>query len=367
MLRGFLEISAGFRQLNPVKVGVATNFDRGVRTRNEGVGLEFNGFISIPRDGVYTFYTTSDDASRLSVGEAFMDVRVLSNGPGPQAAEKVPPTPAERNDRPWVTLEGTVNFAGAREAGGELEMRVGNDNIRVEAFETGGFAPNFPPHGRVRVSGVYQDVITQDGSRVPGMLQVSSWKAICPVPESRNSLATVIGDDRAINRSTGEKPPPVAMIPPITTAAEIKALPSELAKQQLPVSVCGVVTAVLPAFVSGAVVQDSTKGIFVSLQDIRDAKPLQRGEFCQIEGVTGPGLFAPIVVARRITHLGAGQLPQPLHATREQLINGSLDTQYAEIEGVVTAVHGQQIALLTEGGKVTLDLSDFRIGRPGGL
>jgi signal transduction histidine kinase len=358
--QGFWRYLPDFTNLNPVKTGVATNFDSGVRTRNEGVGLEFNGFISIPRDGVYTFYTTSDDASRLSVGEAFMDVRVLSNGPGPQAAEMVPATPAERNSRPWVTLEGTVNFAGAREAGGELEMWVGNDNIRVEAFETSGFAPNFPPRGRVRVSGVYQDVITPDRSRVPGMLQVSSWKAICPVPESGNSLTTGIGNDRAINRLAGEKPPPVAMIPPITTAAEIKALPSELAKQQLPVSVCGVVTAVLPTFVSGAVVQDSTKGIFISLQDIRDAKPLQRGELCQIEGVTGPGLFAPIVVARRITHLGAGQLPQPLHATREQLINGSLDTQYAEIEGNVIAVHGQQIALLTEGGKVTLDLSDFQ-------
>jgi len=357
---GFWRYLPDFAKLNPVKTGVATNFDCGVRTRNEGVGLEFNGVISIPYEGVYTFYTTSDDASRLSVGDAFMDVRVLSNGPGPQAAEQVPATPAERNSRPWVTLEGTVNFAGAREAGGELAMRVGNDNIRVEVFETGGFAPNFPPHGRVRVSGVYQDVITQDGSRVPGMLQVSSWKAICPVPQSGKSLATMIGDDRVINRSAGEKSAPVTIIPPITTAAEIKALPSELAKQQLPVSVCGVVTAVLPAFLAGAVVQDATKGIYISLQDIRDTKPLQRGEFCQIEGVSGPGMFAPVVVARRITHLGAGQFPQPLHATPEQLINGSLDTQYAEIEGIVTAVHGQQIALLTEGGKVTLDLSDFQ-------
>ena len=71
-------------------------------------------------------------------------------------------------------------------------------------------------------------------------------------------------------------------------------------------------------------------------------------------------MFAPVIVARRITRLGAGQLPQPLHATREQLMNGSLDTQYAEIEGVVTAVHDQQIAMLTEGGKVMLDLGDFQ-------
>ena len=80
-----------FGKLHPVKTGVATNFDLGVRTRNEGVGLEFNGFITIPRDGAYTFHVTSDDGSRLFVGDSSLDVRVLSNGPPPAAVGKVPP------------------------------------------------------------------------------------------------------------------------------------------------------------------------------------------------------------------------------------------------------------------------------------
>ena len=58
--------------------------------------------------------------------------------------------------------------------------------------------------------------------------------------------------------------------------------------------------------------------------------------------------------------LGPVNCPSRCTPTWEQLINGSLDTQYAEIDGVVTAVHDQQIAMLTEGGKVTLDLSDFQ-------
>lgn len=33
-----------FRQLTPVKVGTAANFDIGVRTRDEHVGLEFTGY-----------------------------------------------------------------------------------------------------------------------------------------------------------------------------------------------------------------------------------------------------------------------------------------------------------------------------------
>ena len=56
------------------------------------MGLEFNGFITIPRDGFYTFHLASDDGSRLLVGESSLDVRVLSKGPPPAAVEKVPAT-----------------------------------------------------------------------------------------------------------------------------------------------------------------------------------------------------------------------------------------------------------------------------------
>jgi signal transduction histidine kinase len=52
-------------------------------------------------------------------------------------------------------------------------------------------------------------------------------------------------------------------------------------------------------------------------------------------------------------------MPEPVRASWDQMMNGSLDTQYAELEGIVTAVHNQQIVMLTEGGKITLDL-DFQ-------
>lgn len=146
----------------------------------------------------------------------------------------------------------------------------------------------------------------------------------------------------------------------LTSVAEIKALSAELARQQLPVSIRGVVTTARPEF-DGAVIQDSTRGIFVYLENARKAGlPLQQGEYYQIEGVTGPGLFAPVVVPRKITHLGAGEWPQPQRATWAQLVNGSLDTQYVEIDGVVTAVQDQDLSLLIEGGKVTLNLMGFR-------
>ncbi|MGA2542386.1 MAG: carbohydrate-binding protein [Verrucomicrobiota bacterium] len=347
-----------FGKLHPVKTGIVTNFDLDVRTRNEAVGLEFNGFITIPRDGVYTFHVASDDGSRLFVGESSLDVRVLSKGSPPTAIEEVPPTDVKRKSRPWVTLEGMVDFVGGRGAGGELQIRVGSDEIRVDIFESGDFIPNFPPGTGVRVSGVYQDIITEDGLRVPGLLLISSWKDVRPAFASSERRSAMAMSDRATsNPSAFDTTSAPNGIPAIRTVEEIKMLPPDLARQELPVSIRGVVTALL---FQSAVVQDSTKGIYVFLQDLDKSEPVKRGEFYQIDGVTGPGLFAPVIVARRITHLGSGQWPQPLHATWDQLVNGSLDTQYAEIDGVVTAVQDQNVLLLTESGKITLDLSDFR-------
>jgi len=345
-----------FAKLRPVKNGVATNFDLNVRTRTDAVGLEFGGFITIPRDGVYTFFLASDDGSRLSVGESSLTIDVLSNGPAPRVVGEVPATLLERNSRPWVTLEGTANFAGVRKTGGEMAMRVGKDDIRVEIFESDGIAPLIPLNTKVRVSGIYEDVVAEDGSRIPGMMLVSGWKTVQPSPALEAGFSTAPNGAGETNRLAEQAAPAAATPPTIATAAEIKSLPAERVRQQLPVSIRGVVTAVLPAFIHGVVVQDTTGGIFISVQD----SMMRRGEVYQIDGVTGPGSFAPLVIARRITHLGTGPLPHPLRPTWDQLFNGSLDTQYVEIEGVVSVIHDQGIEILTENGKVALDLNDFQ-------
>ena len=348
-----------FRKFQPAKTGIATNLDLNVRTREENVGLEFTGLIAIPRDGVYTFHLTSDDGSRLFVGEAPMDVRVSGKHPAPVAAEKLPLSILERGNSPWVTLEGTVSSVGIWTIGGELQMRAGNEDIRVDVFESGDSAPGILPHGKVRVTGIYQNAVADDGSQVPGRILVLNWKAVRPAVLSETPPAKAASEGETTNLPTADRVHAAGASSAISTAAEIKGLSADRAKQELPVSIRGVVTAYLSKL-SGAVVQDSTRGVFVALNNLQEAEPLQRGEFCQIEGVTDPGGFAPVVVARRITHLGPGQLPKPLRATWDQLVNGSLDTEYAEIDGVVTAVRDRRVVLLTQGGKIALNLSDFR-------
>ncbi|MDF2455168.1 MAG: large protein [Cytophagaceae bacterium] len=57
-----------FNTLTPVKSGIVSAFDISVRNRNENFGVSFTGFISVPTDGIYTFYTNSDDGSKLFIG-----------------------------------------------------------------------------------------------------------------------------------------------------------------------------------------------------------------------------------------------------------------------------------------------------------
>ncbi|WP_461052724.1 PA14 domain-containing protein [Spirosoma arcticum] len=57
-----------FNALTPAKTGTSGNVDVTVSTRNEQFALRFRGYVNVPTDGQYTFYTASDDGSKLLIG-----------------------------------------------------------------------------------------------------------------------------------------------------------------------------------------------------------------------------------------------------------------------------------------------------------
>ena len=59
-------------KLRSLKRGVVRNFILSPRKGSEHFAFEYNGYIAIPSDGVYTFYTESDDGSRLYVGSTMI-------------------------------------------------------------------------------------------------------------------------------------------------------------------------------------------------------------------------------------------------------------------------------------------------------
>ncbi|MCJ7692820.1 MAG: PA14 domain-containing protein, partial [Sedimentisphaerales bacterium] len=64
-----------FNELEPETSGIATGCDLSYARRDGYFGLVFEGFINVPYDGIYTFYTNSDDGSKLYIGST----EVVSN------------------------------------------------------------------------------------------------------------------------------------------------------------------------------------------------------------------------------------------------------------------------------------------------
>lgn len=147
----------------------------------------------------------------------------------------------------------------------------------------------------------------------------------------------------------------------LTTAEQVHRLTRAEAANGHRVLIRGVVTCALPAY-EAAVIQDATSGIYIDWWNSSLGSPAQVGNMVEIEGVTDPGQFAPRIHAHRLTLLGKGQLPQPVRPYWDQLINGSLDTQYVEIEGIVSTVRASQVTLLTHGGKINAMIFDANGG-----
>ena len=164
---------------------------------------------------------------------------------------------------------------------------------------------------------------------------------------------------RAAEPAVTNAPPPSAFptgTPILTNAEQVHWLSRKEAADRQQVLIRGVVTCSLPDL-KGAVIQDASGAIYFDLWNPPIPAP-PVGESVELEGVTDPGHFAPLINARKLTRFGTGQLPAPVRPYWDQLINGSLDTLYVEIEGVVTSVRSNSVSLLTHGGNLNALILD---------
>lgn len=137
---------------------------------------------------------------------------------------------------------------------------------------------------------------------------------------------------------------------PLRRCADVRALSREQAAEKHTVALRGVVTYVIDGEAGGAcVVQDETEGIYVGwteearietgFESAAAAKPAI-GMLLEVQGVTGPGGFAPVVHASAMKVVGGvGELPPAHRVTLAQLRTGTLDSQRVEISGVVQRSH----------------------------
>jgi hypothetical protein len=66
---GAWEVLPDFSSLTPKKSGKADTVSLTPRLREEDYGLRYKGYVKIDKDKVYTFYTKSDDGSKLYIGD----------------------------------------------------------------------------------------------------------------------------------------------------------------------------------------------------------------------------------------------------------------------------------------------------------
>jgi glucose/arabinose dehydrogenase len=57
-----------FGSLTPARTGKHATFGLGMANRTDNFALRFTGYLQVPTDGRYTFYTSSDDGSKLYIG-----------------------------------------------------------------------------------------------------------------------------------------------------------------------------------------------------------------------------------------------------------------------------------------------------------
>jgi signal transduction histidine kinase len=155
------------------------------------------------------------------------------------------------------------------------------------------------------------------------------------------SLANTMGQQELSEEAT---------LPTLTKAHDIHGLTPEQAARSYPVRLRAVVTYHDP-FADprhpAVWVSDSSGGIYVEVSSM-PAVPFEAGDLVEITGASAAGGYAPIVKASESRVIGKSPLPSnPPRVTLAQMLTGTEDGQWVEVEGVVHAVResGKNIEL----------------------
>jgi len=150
------------------------------------------------------------------------------------------------------------------------------------------------------------------------------------------------------------------------TAAAVRGLTVEQAQQPRRVRLRGVVT-FFDENLFSRFIQDDTAGIY--LQYSNTTPVLIPGQIVEVEGVSSPGEYAPILVPERVKVLGVGELPPAKPVTFEQLASGKEDSQFVEIAGIVRSVQLPEgspyhlIEIATGGGRLSVYVRQLPVKR----
>jgi signal transduction histidine kinase len=84
-------------------------------------------------------------------------------------------------------------------------------------------------------------------------------------------------------------------------------------------------------------VQDATTGVYIEGNKTTTFTH-HLGDLIEVEGITGPGKFAPVILELKSRVLGSGTLPKARLYTLSELADGQQDSQWMKVRGIVRSV-----------------------------
>lgn len=131
-------------------------------------------------------------------------------------------------------------------------------------------------------------------------------------------------------------------IEPLVDVERIRSLSREETARALPVKLRGVV--IYNGWLN-LVMHDGKSSIFLDFQHAQkqgvwkgalpDLRGFEPGIGVEVEGVTDPGGFSPMVLVAKLRSIGPLPIPPPLRPTIDELLSSSHDSHWVEVEGVV--------------------------------
>lgn len=251
------------------------------------------------------------------------------------AAERALPQPSSApvarisaglEDGQWLEVVGSVRVGALLEEGRVgFEIDTGDQTLKAVA----GSALDdvaLARAGRVRIRGVpISSRPGEEGGEV--VFQVGGGDDITTLDGKR-----LAGTPAAPAPRPARAEGPVAL----STVRQVKSLRPAQAAEQRPLRLRGVVTLSLP-IASGVLLQDETGAIFVHHGEFGREGPAP-GTRVEVEGVSEPGEYAPIVAGARLRLLGPGGLPPPVSVVGLRSLPPERENAYTEVRGVVQDV-----------------------------
>ena len=163
------------------------------------------------------------------------------------------------------------------------------------------------------------------------------------------------------HEALADQPNPLTDV--LTNAQQIRELSADEAARQIPVHLQGVVIDESQPREHAVVLEEGGLGLYLFAETNLFA-PFHRNDLLEINGVTGPGEFAPIVITTGAQKIGWAPGFSARPVTYQQIITGSLDAQFIEITGVVRQLQPEgtnsdvwSIVLAADGGTLLVRLS----------